>query len=52
MTVLVVAVSVLLALAACERKGGNPPKPVTEAPPVAFLWGGSASGGATGASYA
>lgn len=31
MTALAVAISLLLALAACERKGGNPPKPVASA---------------------
>ncbi len=32
MLALGVAVSLVLALAACERKGGNPPKPVTAVP--------------------
>lgn len=31
MTALAVAVTIVLALGACERKGGNPPKPVTSA---------------------
>jgi hypothetical protein len=31
MIALGVAVSVVLALSACDRKGGSPPKPVTSA---------------------
>ncbi|WP_280868023.1 hypothetical protein [Herbaspirillum sp. LeCh32-8] len=31
MITLVVTVSLALLVAACERKGGNPPKPVTSA---------------------